>query len=447
MVSNVNGQFNNDIGFPSGVGTTTDGTSTVNIFQKQAFYNSSDAAGTFTFDVIGIDFANSQVAAAKIVARIKKVSGTLSVDGTPVHVVPFNANSSPGLVTCAASVTVSGSNVRVNVIGVAGRTIYWTCKVSPSLSVLDNYDTVSPPSDTDLLTWNDGYGRWDPLSRADITDGVPVGGDLSGTLPNPTVVKIQGRAVDSGIPSSGQVLQWNGSQWNLTTYGGDVTGSPSASTVTKLQGRAVSSSSPPDGYTLVYRTGTSRWEIEAAGPPIGLAGGDLTGSFPNPTVVKAEGSQVGAGINRQIIVGGGSIPANGGFLIIAPEDKSVSAGSVTTGGGTSLEISSSRGNSAGGSALLRSGGIMAITAGNGYNDGAGGNVNIQSGTSSAGAAGDIQLIFGDGTGSTKGYLVLSNPNTASSASSGAASALPGQPVGYLAFKIGTTTYKIPYYGN
>lgn len=40
------------------------------------------------------------------------------------------------------------------------------------------------------------------------------GGDLSGSYPNPTVAKLQGRAVSSTAPSTGQVLKWDGSQWS-----------------------------------------------------------------------------------------------------------------------------------------------------------------------------------------------------------------------------------------
>lgn len=56
-----------------------------------------------------------------------------------------------------------------------------------------------------------------------LRSGDAAGGDLSGTYPNPTVAKIQTRAVSATAPNSGEVLKWNGSAWAPATDNG---GSP-----------------------------------------------------------------------------------------------------------------------------------------------------------------------------------------------------------------------------
>lgn len=81
----------------------------------------------------------------------------------------------------------------------------------------------------------------------------PAGGDLSGLYPNPTVIGIQGFAIQSA--------------------GG-----------------------PSNGDSLIYNSMTSQWEhapiVFGGGPPVGPAGGDLGGLYPNPGVVGLQGRPV-----------------------------------------------------------------------------------------------------------------------------------------------------------
>lgn len=85
----------------------------------------------------------------------------------------------------------------------------------------------------------------------------PAGGDLDGTYPNPSVSKL---TITGAV--QGSVLYYNGTAW--------VQLSPST-----------------DGYVLTtHSTGSApTWEeASGGGAPSGPAGGDLSGTYPNPTV-------------------------------------------------------------------------------------------------------------------------------------------------------------------
>jgi hypothetical protein len=131
------------------------------------------------------------------------------------------------------------------------------------------------------------------------------GGDLGGTYPNPSVVKIQSLPVSTILPTSNEALIWNGTHWSPgpTVTGlasGDLGDSYPNPTVVKIQNRAVSSAAPASSQALVW-DGT-QW---APGATVtGAAGGDLGGTYPNPSVVKLQSSPVSA-----------TVPAAGDALV------------------------------------------------------------------------------------------------------------------------------------
>lgn len=170
-----------------------------------------------------------------------------------------------------------------------------------------------------LISWTDGTGALRP--------GTTAAGDLSGTLPNPTVTRLQGTAVASAAPTLGQVLSHNGTAWAPGTNAvsgsasGDLSGTYPGPTVARLQGTAVTTTTPTTGQVLSYN-GTA-W-APAANSVIGPAGGDLGGSYPNPTVARLQGTAVA-----------GTAPSNGQVLAYngtawAPAAATLADGSVTT---------------------------------------------------------------------------------------------------------------------
>jgi hypothetical protein len=137
-----------------------------------------------------------------------------------------------------------------------------------------------------------------------VPPGGPAGGDLSGNYPNPTVAKIQGNAVAAGAlgaGDAGKVLLWNGSTWTGTALSGDIasvsgTGAVALATTGVSAGTYGSATQVPVITVDAKGRITSATNVAISGvPPGGPAGGDLSGNYPNPTVARIQGNAVAPG--------------------------------------------------------------------------------------------------------------------------------------------------------